>query len=213
MQTISAGGMRLYSAPNGLHYPSITTCLGGSQTEEKVASLENWRNSLGHANAKKITQDAADRGTNVHTMCERFLRGEELNLKEFSIEDVNCFNALKLKLKNIKPVLQEVALYSETLGVAGRVDCIGSYEGVPSVIDFKTSRKNKTEKDIQDYKLQISFYQMACNEMYGTTIDQGIVLMSSGTGFPLVFKFKPSEYYAELEERISAYYKILAKTL
>lgn len=208
MSTAQVNNMRLYNTPAG-QLPSITTILGITQTVEKVASLESWRNSLGHANAKKVTHDAAERGTKVHTMCERFLRGEDIIASQFSYEDVNAFTALKLKLKNIKPIVQEVALYSDTLGVAGRVDCIGYYKDIPSIIDFKTSRKNKTDKDIYDYKLQIAFYQFAANEMYDLNIDNGVVLMSSGSGFPLEFSFKPSDFYKDLEKRINAFYQTL----
>ena len=34
----------------------------------------------------------------------------------------------------------------EYLGLPGRVDCIGEYEGELAVIDFKTSEKIKPEK-------------------------------------------------------------------
>ena len=213
LTTVELGGMRLYKTPEGNHYPSITSILGRTMEPEKVKSLDNWRNSLGHANAHAYTKKAADKGTNVHALCEKFLKNEVINLKQFSIEDVNVFAALKLKLKNIKPIAQEIALYSDRLEIGGRVDCIGYYKDVISIIDFKTSNKNKLDKDVLDYKLQICFYALACNELYGTDIQQGVIIMSSGTGFPLEWIFDIRDFIKPLEKRIDEFYINLAKSL
>ena len=205
--------MRVYETPNGDMYPSITTMLGGTESEEKKESLTKWQNALGTSTARAYTKKAADKGTNVHLMIEMFLKGEEISPKQFSIDDINVFTALKLKLKNVKVVAQEISLYSDRLGIAGRADCIGYYKGIPCVIDFKTSNKNKGDAQVLDYKLQITFYCLAVNEMYGTNIQQGVILMSSGTGFPLEFIFDIKDYVKLLEERVDLYYKKLANTL
>jgi hypothetical protein len=180
--------------------------LGGTETEDKKEGLKRWQDSLGHSKARDYTKAAADKGTSVHLLAERYLNKEDLRLSEFSTESVNSFNALKLTLNKIKVVAQEISLYSDKLGIAGRCDCIGYFDGVPAIIDFKTAARNKTDKDILDYKIQVTFYGIACNEMYGTDIQQGVVLMSSGTGFPLIFKFDIKDYVKPLTERIALYY-------
>lgn len=210
LKVVETNGMRLYVTPEGEAYPSITTVLGGTQEPEKVESLKRWQDSMGTSTARAYTQKAANKGTNVHKLIERHLLGEDLQLKEFSLEDQKVFTALKLKLRNIEVWGLELALYSDELGVAGRTDCIGTYNGIPSIIDFKTSNRNKSEKDILDYKHQCCFYGKACNERYGTNIKQGVILMSTGTGFPLQFIFDLDEHLPALQKRIEEYYVKLA---
>jgi len=177
---------------------------------EKQKSLEKWRTSLGKDKADKVTQDAASNGTSVHTLIERFLRGEETirEGEKFSALDISGFNGLKLKLKKVDEVWgQEIALYSELLQVAGRCDCVGVYRGKPSIIDFKTSIRLKGEKQIEDYKLQICAYSIMHNEMFGTEIADGVILMSSSGGFPQEFLVDLTKYVDPLVARIDEFYK------
>jgi hypothetical protein len=212
LKRVEESGYRLYETPEGNFYPSITTVLGHTVSEEKKAILTSWQNSLGVSKAAAYTKAAASKGTNVHTMIERYLLGQELNTSEFSYEDVNVFNALKLKLNRITDVIGlEAPLYSDLLELAGTTDCIGTYKGIPSIIDFKTSCRIKSEKDIADYKLQCCFYGVAMNEKYGTDIDQGVILMSSQTGFPQEFTFRLSASLNTLIERVDHFYSKLAK--
>jgi genome maintenance exonuclease 1 len=199
-------GIRLYITPSGDAYPSITTVLGGTQDEEKAKSLANWEQNMGIEAAREYTNKAASKGTNVHLLIERFLKEEDLQEDNFLAHDLGVFRALRLKLKNIQVWSLECPLYSDLLSVAGRTDCIGTYNGIPSIIDFKTSNRNKSDKDIFDYKLQCCFYAQACNELYGTDIHQGVVLMSTGKGMPLQFIFNLDEYKKPLEKRITDYY-------
>lgn len=197
--------------------PSITTVLSVSQPAEKVASLEAWRNSLGHEQAAKKTKEATDHGTIVHLLVERFLKNEELMAptSEGTITpmDVLAFNSLKIDLKNITEIWgQEQALYSNELEIAGRFDCIGCYKGVPSVIDIKTAGRIKSEADIEDYKLQLAFYAKAHNELFGTNIDQGVILMAANRGFPERWVIKLSPHIEALKQRSAIFWqKVLAQ--
>lgn len=211
-------GKRWYHTPHG-SFPSITTVLGGSEPAEKTASLENWRNSLGREKAAKVTQDACDHGTMVHLLVERFLLGEDpyapVNGLQIPGPDKSAFNALKLKLKQITAVWgQEQSVYSPTLEVAGRFDCMGEYKGVPSIIDFKTSmNKVKNKSDIADYELQLCFYAHAHNELYGTEVKQGVILMVAQTGFPLEFIIDLEPKLPELKGRIAIFWEKLLATV
>ena len=212
LKRIEEGGYRLYETPEGNYYPSITSILGHTVSEEKKTSLTSWQNSLGTDKAAAYTSAAASKGTNVHTMIERYLKKEDMKLNEFSHDDVNVFNALKLKLNQITDVIGlEAPLYSDLLELAGTTDCIGTYKGVPSIIDFKTSCRIKNEKDIADYKLQCCFYGIAMNEKHGTDIDQGVILMSAQTGFPIEFSFRLSAQLPTLIERVDTFYSKMAK--
>lgn len=203
-------GMRWYHTPDG-SYPSITTVLGGSEPPEKKASLEAWRTSLGPEKAAQKSKEATDHGTMVHLLAERFLKGEDLNApvngQPVPQKDMMAFNALKLKLKQINEVWgQEQSIYSPTLEVAGRFDCIGLYKNVPSVIDFKTAGRLKSRKDIEDYELQLCFYACAHNELFDTDIRQGVVLMSSAGGMPQEFVVDITTKIDELIGRIQTFY-------
>ena len=214
--TTSELGLRWYHTPAGA-FPSITTVLGVSEPVEKKASLEAWRTSLGHDKAAEKSKQATDHGTMVHLMAERFLKGEDpyayVNGKPISGVDTGAFNALKLKLKQIVPWGQEQSVYSPSLEVAGRFDCVGTYKDVPSIIDFKTSlTKLKSRKDIEDYELQLAFYAFAHNELFGTKIKQGVVLLAGAGGMPQEFKVDVVAKLDPLIERIAIFWeRTLAK--
>ena len=204
-------GMRLYEAPNGEWYPSITTMLGGSSPQEKLDSLMAWAESIGREKAQEIVDEACRHGTALHLLCERHLKQEDMLFEEFQEKDIASFRALKPYLKRIDEVWgQEVCLWSETLRLAGRTDCICVYRGVPSILDFKTASKLKTADMIDDYKLQLTAYSIMHNEMFGTDIHNGIILMVSPNGLPQEFKFELYDFYDMLVDRISLFYSKLS---
>ena len=136
----SATGKRFYVTPEDNKYPSITTMLG----HKEKPWLNEWKTMLGPDKAAKETKRCADRGTAIHEMAEKYLDNEEGFTKGYASEYVRGFNQLKMRLNRVNNIrLQEAALYSDTLKLAGRVDCIGEYDGVLSVVDFKTSNNNK----------------------------------------------------------------------
>lgn len=196
---------RWYNTPFGF-YPSITTVLGATESEEAKASLKRWQDSLGAEEAARKSKEATDKGTNVHLMAERFLKQEDvfapIDGVEIPIGHIHSFNALKPKLKKVNEVWgQEVALYSRYVEIAGRTDLICVYNGIPSIVDYKTATRLKDHSDIISYKLQLAFYAIAHNEMFNTDIQQGVILMSAGEGFPLEFKININDWVPELKMR------------
>lgn len=215
MSTVPFKGMRFYETPNGKFYPSITTVLGGTVPVEKELALKKWQTSLGMDVAQKKTQEAADRGTAVHLLAERYLKKEDLIQGEkFSQADINSFNALKLKLNKVEEVWgQEVALYSDLIELAGRCDVIGVYKGKPCIIDFKTSTRIKSKEQVEDYRLQLCAYSIMHNEMFGTEIVDGVILMTSDGGFPQEFSVNLLDYVEPLIARVDEFYKKLSTKL
>lgn len=210
IETESYQGQRWYQTTSG-PYPSITTILGNTVPEEKKKSLQDWRNSLGHKVADEYTKSRADHGTMVHLLAERYLKGEQIDLpvngKKIPFEDLNAFRGFKLKLDKINEVWgQEVPLFSDFFKVAGRCDLIGKYKDEPAIIDFKTSGRIKTDKEILDYRLQLAFYGAAHNEMFDTNIKTGIILMVVKTGFPMEFKVNLEDFYELLAERCDLFW-------
>jgi ATP-dependent exoDNAse (exonuclease V) beta subunit len=216
MSTVPFNGMRFYETPEGKFYPSITTVLGDTQSEEKKASLRKWQMSLGMSKAQEATEAASNHGTNVHLLCERYLKKEPMQQPgdTFAPTEIAAFNALKLKLNKIEDVWgQEVALYSNILELAGRCDCVGVYKGKPSIIDFKTSSRLKTKAQVEDYRLQITAYSIMHNEMFGTNITNGVILMTSAGGFPQEFSVDLLDYVEPLAKRVEDFYAKLSATL
>lgn len=209
--TTSEYGLRWYQTKFGA-YPSITTVLSFTQSDEEQKILQNWRNSVGREEADRISKKATDHGTTVHLLAERFFKNEDvfapINGTPVSQVDISAFNVLKSKLKNISEVWgQEVPLLSKELKVAGRCDLIGVHRGIPVIVDFKTSSRIKTKDDIKNYELQLLCYAICHNEMFGTSIDTGVILMVAQSGFPLEFivKFTP-ELRERLTDKIELFY-------
>jgi genome maintenance exonuclease 1 len=204
LKTIESPKGRFYITPEGNKYPSITTILGA----EEKPYLKSWRASLGEVRADKETKRAADRGTAVHLMIERFLNNDPNPTKGQLLEHIGEFNTLRLHLKRINNIItQESALWSDTLKIAGRVDCVGEFKGKLSVIDFKTSTNNKSESMIQDYWLQTTAYALMVHERYDVQIDNVVIIMSVERGMvPLIFKKQVDEYIEPLIKRINTYH-------
>jgi ATP-dependent exoDNAse (exonuclease V) beta subunit len=182
-------GQRWYHIDEDTVYPSITTILGNTEPVEKKNRLQAWVNAIGATQAKQHNDRAKLRGEQVHLMIEQFLRGESINVPGATDLEHRMFQSMKLPLRKIHEVWgQECALFSTLLEVAGRTDCIGIYDGVPSIIDFKTSGRFKNDKEIEDYWLQCAFYATAHNEMFGTNIQQAAIIMGVENAMPMVWK-------------------------
>lgn len=187
-QTEQVLGKRFYNL-SSCAYPSITTVLGNTLDEKDSGWLDAWKKRVGETEAARKSKLATDRGTNVHTMMERFIRGEDPRLDEFPQAHQRMFKTMKLEARKINKFYgQEVVLYSHVFEIAGRCDLVGEWEGEPAIIDYKTSGKPKTDADIQDYWLQATFYALAHNEMFGTNIKKLVILMGVESSLPLVFK-------------------------
>jgi len=203
IQTETINGGRYYVTPTGVKYPSITTVLS---ILSKKAIME-WRKRVGEEEANKISTQAARRGTNVHQMCEDYLNNKPyINHKTMPV-DKEMFATLKPFLdKHINNIhTQEATLYSDYLGVAGRVDCIAEFDGRLSVIDFKTSRKLKKKEWISNYFQQASAYCVMYEERTGIPIDQIVILIAVDGEEPQVFVEKRDNYIKECMKTIALY--------
>ena len=193
-------GKRYYTLEDGTRLPSVTTVLGAQKKEGIMA----WRKRVGEAEANRISKQATGRGTNVHTLCERYLNNDSLG--DIMPDAVEMFRSLKPLLNRIDNIhYQECALWSKQLGMAGRVDCIGEFDGVLSVIDFKTSKRIKQSEDIEDYYWQTAAYSLMYEEMIGTPIDNLVIIMAVEDEQPLLFKQKTQDHIEGLVKAINFY--------
>ena len=144
-----------------------------------------WRKAVGEQAANEISRKAANRGTRIHGLCEKYLSNNEVDPGYF---DKDMWDSFKGQLDCINNVYAlEAQLYSDHLEVAGTVDCIAEYNGRLSVIDFKTSRRQKQRDDIHDYFMQCSAYAVAFEERTGIPIPQIAILMAVEDEEPLIF--------------------------
>lgn len=193
-------GKRYYTLPDGTRLPSVTTVLGAQKKDAIMA----WRKRVGEDVANAISKKATGRGTNVHTLCERYLNNDSLG--DIMPDAREMFYTLKPFLNKINNIhYQEQALWSKQLGMAGRVDCIGEYDGVLSSIDFKTSKKVKSHEDIEDYFWQTTAYALMYEELVGEPIHQLVIIMAVEDREPLIFIQKTEDHIEGLVKAINFY--------
>ncbi|MAP75495.1 MAG: hypothetical protein CMK80_00230 [Pseudomonadales bacterium] len=177
MRSVINGG-RHYDIGN-TKLPSVTTILSACQSDEKKASLAAWKAKMGDKAADEVRDTAAARGTAMHTYLEHYLDGT--GYKDLTTlgkqAEVMANKIIESGLGDLEELWGlETTLYYPDL-YAGATDVVGIYAGQPAIIDFKQSNKPKRREWIQDYFEQLGAYAMAHNQVYGTKIQSGIVLM------------------------------------
>ena len=188
-------GIRLYNLPNGEWVPSITSVTSFYNREIFV----KWRKKVGIEEANRITKKATARGTDFHAATELYMLNKEINWDDFKPLTKFMFIHARPyldKINNIHAI--ERTLYSEYLGLAGRVDCIGEYEGELAVIDFKTSEKIKPEEWLENYFVQETFYAAAYYELTGIPVKKLITIMVTPGGEVEVFDKRNKGDYIKL---------------
>ena len=196
----SIEGLRHYTLAGDIHgqrLPSVTTVLGQTQPKDKANSLQRWRDKVGHDEARKITQEAAARGTAMHLYLEKYCLGEGyLDLTDVGNQAKHM--AEKIVDRGIDNRLTEIYGNEATLyypGLyAGSVDLVGQHDGTMAIIDFKQTNKPKQREWIGDYFLQMAAYGMAHDAVYGTTIEKGVILMCSKDLYYQEFTIEGEEY-------------------
>jgi len=200
--TETVNGSRRYVV-NGKLLPSVTTVT--SYQNRKV--IAEWRERVGEETASKISQFASNNGTKFHKLVEDYVNNvdAEYDAEKYEVA-LKLFNQFKALLDDVDNIhYQESALYSEQLGIAGRVDCIAEYNGKLSVIDFKSSSKPKYENQIQNYFVQETGYAMMYEEMTGHKVEQIVTLISCHSGETQVFVKNPADYVDTLKQYIQEY--------
>lgn len=201
----SVPGKRVYVTPEGKHYPSITTVLGARGKE----NIYEWRRRVGEEEANRITRHACTRGTALHTIAERYLNNEhDIYIKNEMPHVKALFNSIQPILdQNIGHiVMQECPLYSDRLGIAGRVDLVAEYKDKLSVIDFKTSKRVKSRDEIGDYFTQAAFYAAAFYERTNIPVTQSVIIMAvDDDPRPVIFIEKTYDWIPKVIESINYY--------
>lgn len=190
-------GKRHYVTPEGA-FPSVTTVLG-EKTSKK--GLDEWRARVGEQEANRITKLATDRGTAVHSICEKYVLNEDYR-KDVMPTDMHAFLQIKpyldLNLGSIYGI--EAPLWSSKLKTAGRTDMLAGWQGVNSVIDFKTSRRPKKEEYIENYFLQATCYSLMAEERTELKFPQIVVIIAVDHEDAQVFVKNRDQYVEKVLE-------------
>jgi len=214
METVTIDGKRYYVTPSGGKYPSITTVI--SNNSKKQAGLAKWRARVGKDKAQAISNRAAGRGTRYHKLVEDYFNNE-LDTQKYKDQPLPwlMFHSSREILDRINRVyLQEAALYSDYLQIAGRVDCIAEYEEELAIIDFKTSAEPKKEQHLYDYYVQECAYACMLQEVYGLTVKKLVTIVACENGDTQVSVVPPKkEYLLTLQEYIKEYQEKNARKL
>jgi genome maintenance exonuclease 1 len=174
-------GARLYQTPDGQRVPSVTTVLDKTKPEDKKQALDAWRKRVGVENAQKITTEAANRGTRMHSYLEHYVKTGEIKERgsnPFSwASHAMAEVVIQTGLKNVDEFWGvEIPLFFPKI-YAGTTDGCGIHMGEECILDYKQTNKEKKREWIDDYFLQLVAYSLCHNEVYGTNIRKGVILM------------------------------------
>lgn len=200
------GDRRCYQVGEQI-FPGVTTILGATKLSRDKQVLAQWREKVGEVEADKITSDACDRGTIVHGLIEDYLQGKESPCPD----GVKGFwDSIRPALINVSDVqLIEGAVWHPS-GFAGSVDCVASWKGQPTIIDWKTSGKPKKSEWITDYKQQTAGYCAAVNRLYGLKFNHSVIVIALEDSPAQVFEVSPvelMEHWRNFQERVKQYHQ------
>ena len=206
VEPVNRDGVRFYPIPGAdKYYPSVTSIT----SFKNAAFFAGWRKKIGEEEANRITNRATQRGTAFHSITEDYVKGE-LNLDSYLANNplsVRMFQSAKSTLDRIDNIhCLETFLYSHYLGLAGRVDCIGEFDGELAVIDFKTSTKEKQENYIEHYFVQETAYAAMFLERSGIEVKKIVTLIATEEGSVQVFeKYNLDDYLQLLKSYIEEF--------
>ena len=194
-------GFRFYKVDEK-NYPSVTTVLGILKKE----GLQKWRDSIGEKVAQWEMGRASRRGKATHTLVEQYIKNETPSIRD--VLPLGLFKLLKPYVDQIDNIhLLEAIMFSHKLTIAGQVDCVAEYNGKLSVIDFKTANKERQESWIENYFLQCTAYAIMYEEIFGTPIEQIVIMLASEDGTSQIFVKERKDYEQDLVKAIDGFYK------
>ena len=203
-------GTRVYEVV-GTKLPSVTTILGATKDQE---FLKRWKEKVGEAKAEEIKNLSSKRGTSMHKFLESYIEGVGYDdLTDIGVQAKPM--AQKIIEIGLAPVDEwygsEVTLYYPGL-YAGSTDLVCRHNGMDTIIDFKQANKPKNKDWIEDYYLQIAAYCMAHDYVYGSHIQQGIIMGCTPDLYFQEFKFKDHElrqWKHKFLKRLDMYHELM----
>ena len=205
-------GLRHYNIDDKEKLPSVTTILKATESEEKKQKLAEWRERIGEEAATRIVDESGARGTAMHKILEKYI------LEEGYVDETNvgkqahnmAIRVIEQGLCNVPEYYgTECTLYYPGL-YAGQTDLVGVHKGQDAIIDFKQTNKPKQREWINNYFLQMAAYAMAHDQVYGTQIKKGVIMMCSPEPYYQEFIIEGEElkqYKYKFLERLDIYHR------
>ena len=189
---------RYYQTPDG-NFKSVTTILNERLDH---SALDAWKQRVGPEEANRVSQQASTRGTAVHHLAEQYLLNNKDYAKSSMPNNIYTFNSIRSILDNNIGTIYgiESLLYSRLLQAAGTADLLAQYNGINSIIDFKTSKRIKTENQIESYFIQTAAYSLMAAEHSNYNFPQIVILMMVDNEEPLVFIKKARDYFPRVRD-------------
>ena len=204
LKSQSQNGFRYYSV-DGKSYPSVTSVLSILSKD----GIRAWRDSIGHDVADFETRRAATRGIHFHKICENYLYNKNISEYQKKILSYGLFNLVKSEIDRIDNIhAMEKTLYSHSLKLAGRTDCIAEFDNVLSIIDFKSANREKSPEILENHILQETAYAIMWNELTDIPIQQIVTIVACENGELQTVIEKPEFYRQKLESVIEQFDKI-----
>ena len=204
LESVTEDGKRYYKTPTGEKYPSVTTVLGSLDKKW----LYEWRARVGEEEANRISTRASSRGTQMHLICEKYLQNDDNFWGKAPPLARDMFSSIQKYVDMVEEVYgNEVALYSHELKTAGRIDVFCKMGGKPVILDFKTSSRHKSEKDIKNYFLQTTAYAIMIKELTGIIIPKVVVLIAVEDQTPQYFIKNVKDYEEEVRQVFKNYHR------
>ena len=208
----SIDGKRIYEVGSE-KLPSVTTILGQTQSIEKRESLARWIAKEGKIKAERVKSEAAARGSAMHSIIEHHVNGNNILDMTETGQGAHRMAAVVIDkgFKDLDEIWGSEVVLSYPGLYAGQTDLVGVYQGRDSIIDFKQSNKPKREEWIEDYYYQGVAYATAHDCIYGTNIEQAVIMMCTPDLFYQQFVLNGSRFrqYKWLWlYRLSEYYRL-----
>ena len=204
LKSQSQNGFRYYSV-DGKSYPSVTSVLSILSKD----GIRAWRDSIGHDVADFETRRAATRGIHFHKICENYLYNKNISEYKKKILSYGLFNLAKSEIDRIDNIYgMEKTLYSHSLKLAERTDCIAEFDNVLSIIDFKSANREKSPEILENHILQETAYAIMWNELTDIPIQQIVTIVACENGELQTVIEKPEFYRQKLESVIEQFNKI-----
>jgi len=197
-------GQRVYTTPDGKRYPSVTTVIA----DHNKAGIDRWKERVGHAKAKKISDNASERGDIVHLALEALLNNHSTAeiVKQMMPHAKAVYLNMKTEVERRLSVVHglEQPLFSHKLRLAGTTDCIAVYDDLLSIVDFKTALRLKKKEYVQGYFMQLTAYAFMFQEMTGLRIEQGVILIGvDNETFAQTFKLPRVDFDPHFKNLVS----------
>lgn len=185
-------------------YRGVTKMLSSTKDQ---SGLDAWRLAVGEEEAQRIVDESIAIGKSLDKiLLNHFL--PDFNIDDYKDEPgLFLYKRLKPFLKKVDPIALQLKLWSNHLKTMGYLDCIGFYDGVISMIDFKNAKKEKTEEQLEDYFLQCTLYCIMLYELLGIKIDQIVLIIAvRNSSYPHIIRRSIKNYVKEAIARVRTYH-------